>query len=73
MSGKYQMTLTREHNDKHKIKVLDYEKYGNEKSWVTYLADGKRLSISKRFEQDKDGVCYHSHKFDDGTEITFNF
>ena len=21
----------------------------------------------------KNGVYYHSHKFDDGTEITFNF
>ena len=62
-----------EQDDKHKIKVLDYEKYGNDNSWVTFLADGKRLSISKRFEQDKNGVYYHSHKFDDGTEITFNF
>lgn len=62
-----------EQDDKHKIKVLDYEKYGNEKSWVTYLADGKRLSISKRFEQDKNGVYCHTHIFDDGTEITFNF
>ena len=30
-----------EQDDKHKIKVLDYEKYGNDNSWVTFLADGK--------------------------------
>lgn len=62
-----------EKNKKHIIKIIDFEKYGDFNSWVKYRADEKVLTFMGKFEQDENGMYLHTHIFDDGTEITFNF
>ena len=62
-----------EKNRKHKLTIIEFAKFGDFNSWVKYRADEKVLTFMGRFEQDENGMYLHTHIFDDGTEITFNF
>lgn len=57
---------------KHTIEVIDFEKKGSH-TWLIYKADGKTINVTGEFYIDKEGLWYHTHEFEDGTEMEFTF
>jgi hypothetical protein len=41
--------------------------------WMESMSGKYQMTFMGRFEQDENGMYLHTHIFDDGTEITFNF